>query len=630
MIVGIVTNKASRGLLLDATLLEEQLVAMGHTAELVQFDEPWEKEYELMFFLEVIPPRLVKLSKNPPWFWPNLEFMHERDFKLVNSTFGKVCCKTWETFHVCATVFPEKAVFTGFCSRDRYNEIMGREPRFLHVCGQSHVKNTEAVLDAWRWKKDGQALQAKLYVVSDWLKMEDVPENVTVLNFLPDDELAILQNVCLYHLQPSAVEGFGHTIREAMSVGADILTTDAPPMNELSRVDLIPSLGETSYNMAVTHQVSALDIHHWVRTKAAVERSLGSLARTEFLADNALFQNIFLGLMKDFQPTPKPAVVSMPNYPNQKRIAFLGNFRAPESTESLIRWALEEGLGHEVVTLQENQVTYDDLKNATGTADVFMWVRTPRWLPLAESEMLDFLELLRRRKVPSASVHLDKFWGIPDREPGIGVDAFWKTDFVFTADGSMQQAFLDRGVNHFYMRPAMSEVHLHPGIAREGYRCDVGFVGAKGYHTCYPFRTKLIEFLEHTYRGRFKLFNNVRGHDLNDVYASIKVTVGDCIFAGIPHYYSDRMPETAGRYGFLLAPRIPGMTIPFALYEPQDIDTLRGQINHWLEHPAERMAISRECADHVRKYDTWTIRMEKILQIVTGGVWMTKGPKDGL
>jgi glycosyltransferase involved in cell wall biosynthesis len=51
--------------------------------------------------------------------------------------------------------------------------------------------------------------------------------------YLSGQELARLQNSCAVHVIPSQAEGYGHIIAEGMSCGAVVVTTDAPPMNEL-------------------------------------------------------------------------------------------------------------------------------------------------------------------------------------------------------------------------------------------------------------------------------------------------------------------------------------------------------------------------------------------------------------
>jgi glycosyltransferase involved in cell wall biosynthesis len=53
------------------------------------------------------------------------------------------------------------------------------------------------------------------------------------IGYLHDREIQQLQNRHAFHAFPSEMEGFGHSLMEAMSVGAVTLATDGAPMNEL-------------------------------------------------------------------------------------------------------------------------------------------------------------------------------------------------------------------------------------------------------------------------------------------------------------------------------------------------------------------------------------------------------------
>jgi len=632
--LGIVSNLDSRGLEKDANLLSGVLKNSGHEVELLKFNQACESVFPLIIFLETVPKHYVRLSRKPPWIFVNPEFLMPEDIKVIQKSFSKVFCKTQEAHRICTELFGEKTNYTGFLSEDRMDKPIVRYKRFLHVSGKSQVKNTQAIIDAWRWKKNGKSLDADLTIVSDF-PQEDLPNGVKVISRIDDKHLKFLQNVCRFHLQPSQTEGWSHVLHEALSVNANILTVDAPPMNEIKSAYKIRSCGHTMFNSVKMYQVSALDIYDAVSDLMTLgHRGFASTGapRTEFLQGNEDFKQQFTAHLAQFekslQVAPEvttPMVKAVKATPPRRKtgegktVAFLGNFRASESTENMILWALTERLGMDVIKLQEDQTTLYDLENLE-FIDYFLWVRTPGWLQIPDKNMFQYLADLRYAGVRSFSMHLDKFWDIPEREKLIGKIPFWKVDFVFTADGSRQEDFAKRGVNHFWMKPAVSEVYCHPGTPRDEYRCDVGFVGARSYHAEYPFREKLVAFLEETYGNRFKHVQGVRGHLLNDVYASMKVVVGDCFGAGIPNYWSDRVPETIGRHGLLVHPSIKGLKVPMACYEAQDLQSLRYSIEALLsdisQNPRGVKQVVIDGVDYVRKHDTWTVRMREIFETV--------------
>jgi hypothetical protein len=617
MRVAIVTNHNGIGLTRDAELLRSLLEEWGHTVTDLQWDQPVPKnlpQFDLTLFLEVVPRDYLKVSPvnflfaNPEWVKPHM-------VKVIDRHIHRIFTKTHEAQRILEPLFPGRTVYTGFLARDQYMPKIERKPWFLHIGGNSSLRGTEAVVDAWRWKKNGTGMDGHLIVVSTALKDRPEIPMVTYYEKLDEEELKSYQNECMFHIYPSGTEGFGHALHEAYSVGAILFTTDAPPMNEMPYIYALPATKVSKYNLADVYEVSAIDIFSAVSTARKIwpKESEGgrAFARSHFLTANEEFRKLFSEQMVE---KPKSSA------PNQQRktgtgmqFAFLGNFGASESTENMIKWALEEGLGHEVETLQENEVNLATIRSAAGDADAFIWVRTPGWLRVPDPEMCTFLEDL---EIPSISIHLDKFFSIPEREALIGVHPFWRAKFCFTADGSREEDFRSKNVNHFWMRPAVSEVYLHKGQPQDIYKCDVGFVGARDYHVEYKFRPQLVEFLSATYRDRFKHITGLRGHGLNDFYASCKVCVGDHIFSGIPRYFSDRAPETTGRGGFLLYPETEGLCIPCATYKPQDLDNLHAQIEFWLGQEKLRREKIDECMEHVRVHDTWTIRLKEILAVV--------------
>ena len=160
--------------------------------------------------------------------------------------------------------------FVGFTSFDRRLPEVAREPTFFHLGGRSINKGSQPLLDLWLRKPHWPTLtlvqRAKLQ------RPARLPDNVRLIDdYLDDAELRHLQNRHLFHLCPSETEGFGHHLVEGMSVGAILLTTDAPPMNEMVAPEcgvLVASARTGTQRLATTYFVdpSALE--------AGVERLL--------------------------------------------------------------------------------------------------------------------------------------------------------------------------------------------------------------------------------------------------------------------------------------------------------------------------------------------------------------------
>ena len=625
MRIAIVTNiTAGIGLTKDFELLRDYLVELGHEPTGFQYDDKPDESverFDLAIYLETIPQEWLFLSDRRWWF-PNPEWCRPEVIQTAQRNCQAVFAKTHYAKELFDKLFPGKVHYTGFLTTDKYDPTVKREPWFLHIGGNSSIRGTQAVLDAWQWAKDGKKIDAKLCVVSNVQENWPKQDNIFYWKRLPEADLKTLQNQCMFHIYPSQTEGFGHAIHEGQSVGATVLVTHGGALEELDECVGLEATKCGKFNLADLYEVSALTIYEMVQE--VLEKNPTDLLPIEgggwesnlhprdyFLNGNEEFKEVFKEQLD--APAPTYAIRRIRKAGDPKRIAFLGNFEASESTENQMLWALEQRLGYEVEKLQENHVTLHQLEEAVDWNDIFIWVHTRGFLKVSDSKMSGLVEKMRRIGMPSYSLHLDKYLGIPEREAVVGKHSFWLTDQVWTADGSNPEWFEKKGVHHFWMRPAVSEVYCHPGTPREQYKCDVMFCGAKGYHREYGYRPLMIDFLERQYGERFKHVEGVRGHELNDAYSSARVIVGDHIFSGIPRYFSDRAMETVGRHGFLLYPKTDGLCIPCATYEPQNLDDLKVQIEYWLSNENTRCDTLRVSAEHVRLHDTWTIRLAEIL-----------------
>ena len=299
------------------------------------------------------------------------------------------------------------------------------------------------------------------------------------------------------------------------------------------------------------------------------------------------------------------------------KIVFLGNFDFPFSTESHHAWTWRK-LGHEVIQLQENRSSTDQVVAACQGAQIFQYTHTHGWGTPGSFGLEEMLRRIHGMGVKSFSYHLDLYWGLntlDKREERIGQHPSWKVDTFYSTDGR-ELPWKSRGVNHVYLPAGVVEYGAHFGQFTPALASEIGFVGSIGYHPEFPWRTSMVENLRKMYGVQFRTYNGMREETLNNVYASCKIVVGDHCFSGIPRYASDRLFETVGRGGFIIYPRTEGVTdqIPgLATYEPQNMVSLYNEIAYFINHEQERVERRNKAHEWVKNNATYTHRLKFIL-----------------
>lgn len=319
---------------------------------------------------------------------------------------------------------------------------------------------------------------------------------------------------------------------------------------------------------------------------------------------------------------------------------FIGNFDHAHCTEVHVAASLE-ALGCTVIRAQENRTTLAQIVELVQGADLLLYTRT--WNQTREWQCGggDFLAFLDALPIPSVSFHLDLYAGLK-RGDGLREDPFWRTKYVFSADGGSEEFFRRHGVNHFWLRPGVFHGGCYLAEPREDLRTEVGFVGnsgrhPEGYHPEWPYRGRLVNWLQQTYGRRFRKWPvpsqpAIREHDLNQLYASTKIVVGDSLVLGPEdkrqpafthrNYFSDRPYETLGRGGFLIMPRIAGLTdelrenVHLVYYDFGDFAGLRRLIDYYLRVEHEREAIRIAGHTFVRENCTYIHRMREMLGVI--------------
>ena len=304
------------------------------------------------------------------------------------------------------------------------------------------------------------------------------------------------------------------------------------------------------------------------------------------------------------------------------RIGFIGNFVPPFSTENERKWSFEK-LGHEVIAFQENETTAEDLLAAMKDVDVLFYSHNhdPSYII---KDLKEVFHEYKANNIPTVSVHLDR-WAWLKRVEDMGNEATWFTEYIFMADASPEavELYTKLKLNWYYLKAAVVERDCYKAKPdHDKYPHEVIFVGSKGYHPEYAFRPKLVDWLKETYGDRFGHWGNdgigvVRGKELNVLYSTAKISIGDSCFGGRPNYVSDRYYETRGRNGFLLHPIVDGVDrVGVGSYDKENLKSLKLKIDYYLTHDDERESLRAKGFERVKKFETYTNRAEEMLGII--------------
>lgn len=272
-------------------------------------------QYDINVFLETILPNWLSyacknvLIPNPEWFREeNLAHMHRVD---------RVLCKSESA----RQMFVGKgylAEWIGFSGMDHFFDepAAGQSLSALHQAGRSEHKGTGILVKAWRQHPEWPMLTVLRRSELSEPDFDVSPaDNIRFINTrLSDVEMLALQQQHPIHILTSETEGYGQTLSESMSVGAVVVTTDAPPMNELverNRGVLVKAGVGTPMNFGFQYQVeiaaleAAVDeVISWTRTE---RMAMGLAARNWFLDNHERF-------CKDFPATLKAIAAGPPGH----------------------------------------------------------------------------------------------------------------------------------------------------------------------------------------------------------------------------------------------------------------------------------------------------------------------------
>jgi len=298
---------------------------------------------------------------------------------------------------------------------------------------------------------------------------------------------------------------------------------------------------------------------------------------------------------------------------DDSRMLLIGSFVNLWDEEYIARTF--EKLGWYVKRLEASKTSLEDVLQEIETKKYRFLFTVNRQIQGNFSEILG--------KIKTVFWLFDLYCGTP-REVDFNFNPRFRCDYVFSTDGGHQAEFLQSRISHYVLRQGIYEEDAYIGESKEHLKSDIVFVGTFS-SALHVRRREMIEDLQNTFKENFKWWgqsgaNEIRGPELNDLYASTKIVVGDS--APSPNYWSTRIYDVLGRGGFLIHPAIEGLEKEFKYYkhfvpfEYGNFDDLKKKIEYYLEHNKTRENIRKSGFKFCKKNHNFKSRCIKLLETI--------------
>jgi glycosyltransferase involved in cell wall biosynthesis len=209
------------------------------------------------------------------------------------------CQQIWCKTHYAEQIFRSHGFnvrYIGYTSKDRFLPATPKNyGSFIHIPGRSDLKGTNALLQAWGLHPEWPTL--KVVTRYNHLLRFVSPNIEIITEHLDEATLNMLMNSAGVHICPSETEGFGHYINEALSTKAVVITTNAPPMNELVSGDFgvfVNYSTVTRQSFSERFHVDAGDLERKIESvinmRPEIKAAMGERARASYIEKNMAFE----------------------------------------------------------------------------------------------------------------------------------------------------------------------------------------------------------------------------------------------------------------------------------------------------------------------------------------------------